>query len=305
MKLTGRQIQQIRDALLDAYPTADSLRMMVRIELEQELAAIAGGENQRVLVFNLVSWAERNGCVQELIAGAYEEMPGNRELRRLARWWRLFVSQGAEQVVTSPLEVADGTRERASIDLFLSYSRRDTDAMHVVLDVLPARVWRCGPTRGLSRGRRIGRRRSRKLWTKRRRWWCCCRPTPRHRAGCGARLCMHRGWESRSIPSLSAGMRRTPCRWWSPVFSGWMGGRTWRGQCRRNCCPRWRRQWPSLCCSRRQLLHRLSCRWRIRGPYRMPRPHIQPQFRRFVQILCRPSQLSDLRPRLKKRAQSL
>ena len=136
MKLTGRQIQQIRDALLDAYPTADSLRMMVRIELEQELAAIAGGENQRVLVFNLVSWAERNGCVQELIAGAYEEMPGNRELRRLARWWRLFVSQGAEQVVTSPLEVADGTRERASIDLFLSYSRRDTDAMHVVLDVL-------------------------------------------------------------------------------------------------------------------------------------------------------------------------
>ena len=136
MKLTGRQIQQIRDALLDAYPTADSLRMMVRIELEQDLAAIAGGENQRVLVFNLVSWAERNGCVQELIAGAYEEMPGNRELRRLARWWRLYVSQGAEPVVTSPLEVADGTRNRVSIDLFLSYSRRDANEMHVVLDVL-------------------------------------------------------------------------------------------------------------------------------------------------------------------------
>ena len=85
MKLNGRQIQEIRDALLDAYPTHDALRMMVRIKLNENLEDIAGGENQRVVVFNLVSWAERTGRVEELIAGAYSDMQGNPALDRLVQ----------------------------------------------------------------------------------------------------------------------------------------------------------------------------------------------------------------------------
>lgn len=53
--LTGRQIEQLQEALIDAYASRDALRMLARIELEQNLDVIAGGENLRVLVFNLIS----------------------------------------------------------------------------------------------------------------------------------------------------------------------------------------------------------------------------------------------------------
>lgn len=47
MKLTGQKVQEICDVLIDAYPTRDLLRMMVHVELDQNLGEIAGGENQR------------------------------------------------------------------------------------------------------------------------------------------------------------------------------------------------------------------------------------------------------------------
>lgn len=68
--------------------------MMVRMELEQTLDAIAGGENLRVIVFKLLTWAESNGCVSDLIAGAIHQTPGNPLLQQLvkdARSWGLPV----------------------------------------------------------------------------------------------------------------------------------------------------------------------------------------------------------------------
>ncbi len=70
-QLTGKQVQEIREALLAAYGSVDTLRIMVRIELNETLEAIAGGENLRVLIFNLITWAERTGRVDDLIQGAY------------------------------------------------------------------------------------------------------------------------------------------------------------------------------------------------------------------------------------------
>ena len=84
MKLTGQKVQQICDALIDAYPTRDLLRMMVRVELDENLEEIAGGENQNVVVFNLVSWAERDGRIDELITRAHMRTPGNDALKQLA-----------------------------------------------------------------------------------------------------------------------------------------------------------------------------------------------------------------------------
>ena len=87
-KFTGKQVTQIRDALLDAYPTMDSLRMMVRIELDENLVAIAGDENPRVIVFNLITWAERTARIDDLIAGAVRQNPNNQALQQLAQDWR-------------------------------------------------------------------------------------------------------------------------------------------------------------------------------------------------------------------------
>lgn len=88
MQLTGRQIQQIRDAILDAYPTRDELRALVRIELDQNLDSIAGGDNLRILVFNLVTWAEQHGRIDELVNSAYNQNQGNLALQQLIAGWR-------------------------------------------------------------------------------------------------------------------------------------------------------------------------------------------------------------------------
>ena len=78
--LSGQQIGQLVDALLGAYPSRDDLRIMVTIELDETLEAIADGANQRVVVFNLVTWAVRGGRVDDLLAGARRGNPGNRSL---------------------------------------------------------------------------------------------------------------------------------------------------------------------------------------------------------------------------------
>ena len=70
MALTGQQIKQLQQALLDAFPSKALLEMMVRIELDEQLDAIAYGDNQTVIVYKLITWAERTGSVRAMIAGA-------------------------------------------------------------------------------------------------------------------------------------------------------------------------------------------------------------------------------------------
>lgn len=82
MKLTGKQIQQIRMALVDAF-SPEGLRMMVREQLDESLSAIAGGATHSDVVFNLIEWAERTGKVADLIAGAYAANPGYAGLKVL------------------------------------------------------------------------------------------------------------------------------------------------------------------------------------------------------------------------------
>ena len=82
--LTGQQIAQLRDALLAAYPTHAALREMVRVELDENLVAIADGEALRAVVFSLITWAESTGRTLELIDGAYRHNATNPALREVA-----------------------------------------------------------------------------------------------------------------------------------------------------------------------------------------------------------------------------
>ena len=63
-RLTGPQFEQLQAALLAAFDRADLTRM-VRIELDESLDAIAGGESSSTTlsaaVFNLIEWSERRG----------------------------------------------------------------------------------------------------------------------------------------------------------------------------------------------------------------------------------------------------
>jgi ribosomal protein S16 len=74
--LTGKQIKQIHDALLDGY-NPDSLRRLVRLHLDENLHNIAGGATFTDVVFTLLEWAERHGRVQELVQAAQAENPNN------------------------------------------------------------------------------------------------------------------------------------------------------------------------------------------------------------------------------------
>lgn len=81
----------------------DALRMLLRLELDENLEEVAGGENQSVAVFNLVTWAERSGRIDELIAAARRRMPGNEALQQLGAAWGTQAAVGAAGRLTSPL----------------------------------------------------------------------------------------------------------------------------------------------------------------------------------------------------------
>lgn len=138
MKLNGQQVKQIQDALLDAYATRDSLRMMVRTGLDQRLEAIADGETLRVVIFNLVSWAEQYGRVKDLISAAQSQNPGNESLQHLARTLESTLRPSTPSAVPEIEPAIPPALLPASVDVFLSYSRRDLDAMQVVREALRA-----------------------------------------------------------------------------------------------------------------------------------------------------------------------
>ncbi len=79
MKLTGKQLKQLHDALLSAFDRGD-LQRMVRFELDENLGAIAGGGNLSETVFNLIQWAERRGRIGDIIQGAVNYNPDNHDL---------------------------------------------------------------------------------------------------------------------------------------------------------------------------------------------------------------------------------
>jgi len=81
--ITGKQIGQIVDALLSAFPTRADLAMLVAIEMDAHLDAITTAPNLRTDVFALMQWAMARNRLNELIAGARRQNPGNRLLQAL------------------------------------------------------------------------------------------------------------------------------------------------------------------------------------------------------------------------------
>lgn len=87
-ELSGKLLNQIVGTLLDAFPTRDHLRMLVRIGLEENLESIADGANQQFIVFDLVTWAERTGRIDDLITAAMNQNPRNRAVCNLWETWQ-------------------------------------------------------------------------------------------------------------------------------------------------------------------------------------------------------------------------
>ena len=85
MQLNGRQRQQFQQALLSAFPSKAKLAQMLSFELDWELDAIAGGQNQSEIIFNLIKHAQAKGSLDQLLAAAQSDNPGNPALRDFAQ----------------------------------------------------------------------------------------------------------------------------------------------------------------------------------------------------------------------------
>jgi len=83
MKWTPTQLRDLQNALLSAFPTHAALASMVRFRLDENLAAIAGGDNLTDVVYNLLRWAEAHDGLDALLDGAAAENPRNRTLAEL------------------------------------------------------------------------------------------------------------------------------------------------------------------------------------------------------------------------------
>ncbi|MDT9200621.1 effector-associated domain EAD1-containing protein [Limnospira fusiformis KN01] len=81
MKLTGNDLKQLVDTMLQAYPNKSDLEMMVRFSLDQSLDQIAGGQTIRDIVCNLITWAESRGKLQDLLNAVSQARPNNTELK--------------------------------------------------------------------------------------------------------------------------------------------------------------------------------------------------------------------------------
>ena len=98
MTLPGKLFEEIEEALLAAFPKRDDLIRMVRIELDENLEAIADGENLRSVVFNLVSWAEQRDMVDALVQGALRQNQKNPVLQQLLKNWSPTTSRNSDQM---------------------------------------------------------------------------------------------------------------------------------------------------------------------------------------------------------------
>jgi SOS-response transcriptional repressor LexA len=84
MKLTGKQAQDLHEALCAAYPTEARLERMLRFQLNARLPQIAKGEDLEQVVYEVIKWAEAQGLIKKLIKCASRENPNSRKLRKLS-----------------------------------------------------------------------------------------------------------------------------------------------------------------------------------------------------------------------------
>src|SRR5262245_20777582 len=85
VKLDGSQVKALRLALVEAYPTIEDFRLMVREELNRSLDEIAVGSSLKTIISKVIEEAEAKGWLSTLVDGARKGNPGNVPLAEVAR----------------------------------------------------------------------------------------------------------------------------------------------------------------------------------------------------------------------------
>jgi hypothetical protein len=87
--MTGALRREFHQALLSAFPNVGDFERMLNFGLSVPLEPIAPVRGSFAdVVFEVIEWAEANGRVEELIAAAIAEVPGNTALESFVLKWR-------------------------------------------------------------------------------------------------------------------------------------------------------------------------------------------------------------------------
>jgi Effector-associated domain 1/Trypsin-like peptidase domain len=98
--MNGEQYKRLHEALVAAFPDANSLRRMVRFGLDQNLDAVADTSTLNDAVFELLRWADSTNRIDHLIIAARNSNPGNSMLREIAEDLKLAAdSRELESIV--------------------------------------------------------------------------------------------------------------------------------------------------------------------------------------------------------------
>ncbi|MGE5101753.1 MAG: effector-associated domain EAD1-containing protein, partial [Deltaproteobacteria bacterium] len=84
-RLLGRQVEALKKALLDAFPSQARLRQMLRCKLDKHLDAIALGDDLSEIAFKVIETSEAEGWTSLLVGAARESNPGNESLLLVAQ----------------------------------------------------------------------------------------------------------------------------------------------------------------------------------------------------------------------------
>jgi hypothetical protein len=79
-RLTGAQWAALQRALVEAFPSYQSLAELVRFRLSQNLNAIASSQNLNSTVYELIQWSQARGWTDRLFYAARAEQPDNAAL---------------------------------------------------------------------------------------------------------------------------------------------------------------------------------------------------------------------------------
>ena len=103
--LSGSQRKQFQEALMDAFPSKSLLEQMLSFELDKNLDVIASGGNLSQIVFELITKAEAQNWVEDLINAARRANPGNNSLKVVAQSFTRKTSEKEILEIEQPIVV--------------------------------------------------------------------------------------------------------------------------------------------------------------------------------------------------------
>jgi hypothetical protein len=99
MKLSKSEIKDLFEALQDGYRSYDDLRIMVRLNLNQNLEKIVLVRNIEIVILELIEWTESEYKLLDLVWGANNGNLDNLQIRNItyklfyitqAQWEKLY-----------------------------------------------------------------------------------------------------------------------------------------------------------------------------------------------------------------------